>query len=33
MGKDPLTFEILTFHKGESVRDDDRSIFVAMNST
>ena len=31
--KDPLSFEIWIFRNGQTVRDDNRSIFVAITST
>ena len=31
--KDPLSFEIWIFRNGQTDRDDDRRIYVAMSST
>ena len=31
--KDPLSFEIWIFRNGQTVRDDNRSIFVPITST
>ena len=31
--KDPLSFEIWIFRNGQAMRDDNRSIFVAITST